>query len=92
MRALILLLASGVLADSRLPSNVHAARQPNDEALSVSGFANPSMHQSTGGLANCVSGTISVKASTNKGIKFDYVLPTNESQVTETWLDFVTVS
>ena len=78
------------------------------EAPSISGFSDPVVHPSRGGLAICVSGNvspikmclpsaimtyaaqISVTASTSKGIKFNFDVPANRSQVAETWLEDVT--
>jgi len=60
------------------------------QAPSTSGFMNATIHPSRGGAAICVSGMIPVNASTSKNLRFNYQVPENQSQLTETFVDFVT--
>ena len=53
----------------------------------IGGFMNPTIHPSKGGLAVCVSGTVPVKANTSKNLKYNFTLPANQSQVTETVIE-----
>ncbi|GAB7338761.1 hypothetical protein MBLNU457_5470t1 [Dothideomycetes sp. NU457] len=59
-------------------------------APSVAGFNNATLHPSRGGAAICVSGMIPVQASTSKNLQFNYQVPQNESQLTETWVEYIT--
>lgn len=59
-------------------------------APNVAGFTNPTIHPSRGGKAVCVSGNVSVYASTSKNIKLNFDIPANQSQVTQTFIDFIT--
>ncbi|KAF1356298.1 hypothetical protein BDV97DRAFT_386155 [Delphinella strobiligena] len=81
------LLALAGLAVAQTPGGAISAglKSPN-----TSGFINPTIQPSRGGGAVCVSGNVTVNASTSKNLKFDYQVPTNESQITETWVDFIT--
>lgn len=60
------------------------ASKPNTE-----GFTNPIVQPSRGGShAICVSGTVAVTAS-SQNLKLNYPLPANQSQVTNTFVEFV---
>lgn len=86
-------LASSAVAQyssNLLPSNPGGAIPADTQAPSISGFTNATVHPSRGGLAICVSGYVPVKASSSENIKFNFDIPANQSQVTETWLDFTT--
>ena len=100
--------AAAQYSSSLLPSSPGGALPAGVEAPSISGFSDPVVHPSRGGLAVCVSGNvshtkmcfsrcilthaaqISVTASTSKGLKFNFDVPANQSQVAETWLEDVT--
>lgn len=92
MRSTALAFVGCAIAESQYlpPSNPGGAIPAGVEAPSIAGFSDATIHPSRGGLAVCVSGTIAVEASTTKGLKFNFKLPANESQVSETWLEFVT--
>ena len=66
-------------------SHPHDVKGPD-----CSGFSRAVVHHSQGGLAVCVSGLVSVEASTDKNIKFNFDVPANQIQVTETFVEFVT--
>ena len=85
-------LMSGAIAQSQylLPSNPGGAIPAGVEAPSISGLQQPTVQPSRGGLAVCVSGTVPVTASSSKGLKFNFEIPKNQSQVTEIWVEFVT--
>ncbi|GAB1744098.1 hypothetical protein NU219Hw_g1129t1 [Hortaea werneckii] len=57
---------------------------------STAGFKFPRLTRSRGGQSQCVSGTVSVQASTDSNVQIDYPLPVNQTQVTETTLDYIT--
>lgn len=54
----------------------------------IAGFSGATTHPSKGGLAVCVSGTVPVTAMTSQNLKFNFSLPANQSQVTETFLEY----
>lgn len=57
---------------------------------STAGFKFPKLTRSRGGQSQCVSGTVSVQASTDANVQISYPLPVNQTQVTETTLDYIT--
>ena len=75
--------AAFAFGDSLLASTPGGVQPPG-----IAGFMNPTIHPSKGGLAVCVSGTVPVKAVTNKNLMFNFPLPANQSQVTETFVEF----
>ncbi|KAK4506535.1 hypothetical protein PRZ48_000267 [Zasmidium cellare] len=75
---------------SLLPSNPGGAVPAGVQRPSTHGFNNATVQPARGGLAVCVSGFVPVTASTTKNIKFNYPLPKNQSQVTETLLESIT--
>jgi hypothetical protein len=99
MRISGLALASGAAAQTLqlaagqsaqfLASNPGGAIPANVQAPSISGFMESTIQPSRGGLAVCVSEMVSVKASSNN-MKFNFTLPTNQSQVTQTFVTDVT--
>ena len=54
----------------------------------VDGFTNPTIHSSQGGLGICVSGIVPVMATTSNNLKFNFSLPTDQSRVTEAFVEF----
>lgn len=100
MRSLIFTLASGAAAQTLqmvggesaqfLGSNPGGILPATLQAPSLAGFMNPTIQPSRGGLAVCVSGTVPVQASTSKNVKFNFELPQNQSQVTQTFVSMVT--
>lgn len=82
--------AQNFSSSNLLPTNPGGAIPAGLTAPSSSGFSGAVVHPSRGGLAICVSGNVSVSASTSKGINFNYDIPANQSQVSETWLEYVT--
>jgi len=90
MRASILTFAGTVAAQNLFPSPPGVALPFGVQAPSTSGFTNPSIGISRGGKAVCVSGTIAVPANTTRNIKFNYQLPQNQTQLTETFVEYVT--
>lgn len=90
MRTTLFALASGATAQTLLPSNPGGAVPVGVQAPSISGFQNATIGISRGGLAVCVSGFVSVSANTTNNLKFNYALPANQSQLTETLLEVVT--
>lgn len=83
----IALAATSCAAQSTLlPSNPGGAIPATLQAPSISGFHNATVHPSTGGLAVCVSGQIPVTASA-MNLKLNFTVPTNQTQVTEVFLD-----
>lgn len=74
---------------SSLPSNPGGAIPSGIKPPSTSGFQNPTVQPSRGGLAVCVSGLVSVEASTSQNLKFNFELPQNQSQVTDAFVQFV---
>jgi len=75
-------LALAGLASAAIPAGL--------QSPPTTGFTNPTVHVSKGGQAVCVSGNVSVFASTSKNLKLNYELPQNQSQVTETFVEFIT--
>jgi len=71
-----------------LASNPGGAVPANVQAPSISGFMNPTIQPSRGGLAVCVSGMVPVSAS-GTNMKFNFDIPANQSQVTQTFVDDV---
>jgi hypothetical protein len=61
----------------------------NVQAPSISGFMEPTIQPSRGGLAVCVSGMVPVQAS-GMNMKFNFELPNNQSQVTQTFVSVAT--
>ncbi|KAK5123836.1 hypothetical protein LTR85_002472 [Meristemomyces frigidus] len=90
MRTTLLALAGSTAAQSLLPSNPGGAVAVGIQAPSYAGFNNATIGISRGGLAVCVSGTFPVTANTTRNIKFNYKLPQNQSQVTETFVEIAT--
>ncbi|SMY24789.1 unnamed protein product [Zymoseptoria tritici ST99CH_1A5] len=82
--------ASAQYSSSLLPSNPGGALPANVQAPPTSGFHNATIHPARGGLAVCSSGFVSVQANTTKNLKFNFDLPTNQSDVTNTFLKFIT--
>ncbi|KAI6911189.1 hypothetical protein KC318_g2496, partial [Hortaea werneckii] len=86
--------ATAVSAENLFPSNLISSIFPStsdsSNKLSGAGFKFAEHSTSRGGKAECVSGIVPVQASTSKNVKFNYQLPENQSQVTETFLDYVT--
>ncbi|KAI5271244.1 alpha/beta-hydrolase [Aureobasidium subglaciale] len=58
-------------------------------APNTAGFTNPTVQPSRGGAAICVSGNIAVQASA-QNVKFNFNIPANESEVTDTFLKYIT--
>lgn len=58
-------------------------------APNTAGFTNPTVQPSRGGAAICVSGDVAVQASA-QNVKFNFDLPKNESEVTDTFLQLIT--
>lgn len=71
---------------SFLPSNPDRAVPAGVKTPNTSGFDNTIIQTSRGGLSVCVSGTVSIQASTSQNLKFNFELPQNQSQVTNTFL------
>lgn len=90
MRTTLLALASGAAAQTLLPSNPGGAVPVGVQAPSIAGFQNSTIGISRGGLAVCVSGHVLVSANSTNNIKFNYTLPANQSQLTETLLEVIT--
>ncbi|KAI7538658.1 alpha/beta-hydrolase [Hortaea werneckii] len=86
--------ATAVSAENLFPSNLISSIFPStsdsSNNLSGAGFKFAEHSTSRGGKAECVSGIVPVQASTSKNVKFNYQLPENQSQVTETFLEYVT--
>lgn len=59
-------------------------------APNTAGFLNPTIQPSRGGGAICVSGNVTVNASTSKNLRFNLQAPMNESQVAGLWIDYIT--
>lgn len=84
--------AEGLLPFLTLPSGIKSMSHhiSTANAPSGAGFKYPVPHSSRGGNAVCVSGTVHVPASTSQNVQFSYKIPQNQTQVTETFLDFIT--
>lgn len=91
-KAAVFAFAASAAAQSQflLPSNPGGAVPAGVQPPSTSGFHNATVQPARGGLAVCVSGFVPVHASTTKNLKFNYTMPKNQSQVTETLLDAIT--
>jgi len=85
----VIAYAAGAVAQG-LASNPGGAVPANVQAPSTMGFRDATIQPSRGGAAVCVSGMVNVQASTSKNLKFNYTLPANQTQVTETFIDFIT--
>lgn len=55
----------------------------------VTGFQDPTVQPARGGYAICVSGTVSVTASTNKQMRFNFTVPQNQTGTTQTFISFI---
>ncbi|USW58133.1 Putative alpha/beta hydrolase-1 [Septoria linicola] len=82
--------ASAQYSSDLLPSNPGGAIPAGIQAPSTSGFQNATIQPARGGLAVCSSGYVDVQATTSKNLKLNFELPTNQSQVTETFLKMIT--
>lgn len=90
----VLALAAGAVAQNEtsggfLASNPGGALPQNVQAPNITGFNNATVHPSTGGLAICVSGYVPVQAQASN-LKFNFTLPSNQTQVTETFVEMLT--
>ncbi|EME38054.1 hypothetical protein DOTSEDRAFT_75960 [Dothistroma septosporum NZE10] len=88
-----LALATGATAQyssSLLASNPGGAIPAGVQAPSSAGLSNATIQPSRGGLAVCVSGMVSVQASTTKNLKLNLDVPKNQSQVTELFVEDIT--
>ncbi|KAF7192168.1 hypothetical protein HII31_06554 [Pseudocercospora fuligena] len=82
--------ATAQYSSNLLPSNPGGAIPAGVQAPATTGFENATIHPARGGLAVCVSGYVSVTASTSKNLKFkNFQLPKNQSQVTGGFVDMV---
>lgn len=79
---LLSLAALTATAQAALPSGV---KIPN-----TSGFQNPVVHISNGGSAVCVTGNVPVYAKSTKNLALNFSIPANQSEVTQTWLEYAT--
>lgn len=82
-------IAAGASAQF-LASNPGGAIPASVQAPSITGFMEPTIQPSRGGLAVCVSGTVPVQASTSMNMKFNFEIPQNQSQVTQSFVTMVT--
>lgn len=79
-----------MISTSPVPAFPGGALPAGLQSPSTAGFGlNPSVLPSRGGEAVCVSGIVPVQASA-MNLKFNFETPANQSQVTETFLQFVT--
>lgn len=92
----VLAFAAGAAAQSMMiptspvPAFPGGALPAGTVGPNTAGFGiNPSVLPSRGGEAVCVSGIVPVEASA-MNLKFNYEAPKNQSQVTETFLQYVT--
>ncbi|CAK4032900.1 alpha beta-hydrolase [Lecanosticta acicola] len=83
------MMAGYVPSSQFLASNPGGAIPAGVQAPSQQGFSNATIHPSRGGLAVCVSGLVPVQA-TAMNMRFNLSLPTNQSQVTEMFVESVT--
>lgn len=89
MFAKLLLLVAPVLGQGLLPSNPGGALPYAVPELNTTGFEGATVQPARGGLAVCVSGTVSVTASA-MNLQLNYPLPVNQTQVTQTFINFIT--
>jgi hypothetical protein len=95
MRSSILAFAAGASAQMMIPTSPvpafpGGALPAGTVGPNTAGFGiNPSVLPSRGGEAVCVSGHVNVTASA-MNLKFNYEAPMNQTQVTETFLEYVT--
>lgn len=81
-----LVALAGIAAAAQTPGGAIPAGLT---APNTTGFLSPTIQPSRGGGAVCVSGNVTVYASA-KNIKFNYDAPMNESQITNTWVEYIT--
>lgn len=81
--------AAGASAEL-LASNPGGILPANVPALNISGFMEPTIQPSRGGLATCVSGIVPVQASTSMNMNFNFDIPQNQSGVTQTFVTMLT--
>ncbi|TVY35104.1 hypothetical protein LSUB1_G006552 [Lachnellula subtilissima] len=99
MRCSILALASGAAAQSLqlaagqsaqfLSSNPGGAIPAMVQAPSASGFMQPTIQPSRGGLSVCVSGIVPVQVSTAMNMAFNFSVPDNQTGVTQTFVSMI---
>jgi hypothetical protein len=92
---LLVSLAAAVILQCQLclaRPNVTAVVLGASPAIGITNFDNATVHPPRGGAAVCVSGIVQVHAATTKNFKYNYVLPQNQSQVTELTIDMLTVN
>jgi hypothetical protein len=83
---LLVSLAAAVILQCQLclaRPNVTAVVLGASPAIGITNFDNATVHPPRGGAAVCVSGIVQVHAATTKNFKYNYVLPQNQSQVTD---------
>jgi pimeloyl-ACP methyl ester carboxylesterase len=85
-----LTVLGSVLAQARSIPSLHARGDSAASGLNGQGFTDPVFHLSAGSQSICVSGIIPVTASTNKGIDYNYQLPSNISELTNDVIESVT--
>ncbi|KAK4542509.1 hypothetical protein LTR36_006761 [Oleoguttula mirabilis] len=90
MRITLFALAGGAAAQSFISSNPGGAILAGRHAPSIAGFRNATVSISRGGLAVCVSGTITVTANTTSNIKFNLEIPQNQTQLSESFVELST--
>ncbi|THZ04904.1 alpha/beta-hydrolase [Aureobasidium pullulans] len=88
MTALTFLTFAG-LAAAQYSNSVGGALPAGIDAPMTSGFSNPTVQPSRGGAAICVSGHVPVMASA-ENVMFNFSIPANESDVTDTFLKYIT--
>ncbi|PNS19801.1 hypothetical protein CAC42_7768 [Sphaceloma murrayae] len=88
--AALSLFAIGALAHTQhLSSSPGGAVPLGIQAPSVAGFGKPTIQPSRGGLAVCVSGIVNVTASTTQNLRLNVQIPANQSDLTNTILEYV---
>ncbi|KAG8626045.1 hypothetical protein KVT40_006446 [Elsinoe batatas] len=87
--ASISLFALGALAHSPSLSIPGGAVPAGVQAPSTFGFRNATIQPSRGGLAVCVSGIVEVQANTTQNLNLNVEIPRNQSDLTNTILEFV---
>ncbi|KAI5203873.1 alpha/beta-hydrolase [Aureobasidium subglaciale] len=89
MTGLTFLAFAGLAAAQYSYDGHYYGYSEGSDGINTAGFANPTVLPSRGGAAMCVSGDVAVQASA-QNMKFNFNIPANESEVTDTFLKYIT--
>lgn len=80
---------SASASGSATSSSASATASASVPASYLSGFKNASTGYSVGGSAICIQGDVDVPINTPNGVKLNFAIPTNQTVVTETFVEIL---